>query len=82
MGDERIAYSRGNSQILEEIKISLFVKKEKENKRKEMQSVKVLLLINFCNVHGHLIRETLFEKLVILHTFKKKILILNFLLWH
>ena len=37
-----------------------------------MQSVKVLLLINFCNVHGHLIRETLFEKLVILHTFKKK----------
>ena len=77
--DGRTAYTRGNSQILEEVKISLFVKKEKKNKRKEMQSVKVLLLINFCNVHGHLIRETLLEKSIVLHTFFK---ILKFLLWH
>ena len=35
----------------------------------EMQSVKVLFLRNFCEILNHLIRETLFIKLVILYIF-------------
>lgn len=73
--DERTAYTRGNSRRGLDI---LVFQKRKENKRKEMQSVKVLFLIKFCNVLGHLIRETLFEKSVILHTFIFYFYFINF----